>query len=142
MKSILFALTLLLTINASARVSDLEMGQYKLTATNEFLKFDSLFVGYNHSILLTGKIGGENLKAPGCIGTYTLVDSVMRAEVVCPATYFTNGYILFKIDLRSTDPQLLYSSYGDGATVVMYPEGATEEQKFSFEIKYVYPERD
>lgn len=139
MKTFAFLITILSTVFTLAQVSDLEMGQYTLTTENDFLKFDGLFIGLNNSIILTGAVADEQLKAPGCVGTYAVTNSIMTIDVLCPQTYFFGGIVQLKADLKTINPKDLYSTYSDGASMIIkIGDESKEHYEFPFVIKYVY----
>ena len=138
MKFFIIALISLIPMLSSASVSDLEMGKYKLISAQTLLGFESLFIGFDRSVILTGKIGEEQIPDPGCVGRYEMDKSKMNLEVLCQPTYFVAGVIRLAFDLENVDPQALYSSTGDGADLQLSMDGL--EQPLLFKIKYVHPE--
>lgn len=139
MKYIILSLSLFASTVSLAAVKDLEMGKYKLTSSEPFLGFDSLFIGANKSIILNGKVGTEQIPDPGCVGTYKLENSVMKIEVLCQPTYFLGGILRCAIDLNQAEAGPIYSSEVDGADISFSVDGMKES--IPFKIKYVYPEK-
>lgn len=138
MKFFVIALVSLIPTLSSASVSDLEMGNYKLVSAEPFLGFESMFIGFDKSVVLTGKIGEEQIPDPGCVGRYEMDESKMNLEVLCQPNYMISGVIRLVFDLSKVEPQALYSSSGDGADLQLLMDGL--EQPISFKIKYIYPE--
>lgn len=138
MKFFIIALVFLIPTLSSAAVSDLEMGKYKLVSAEPFLGFESMFIGFDRSVILTGKIAEEQIPDPGCVGRYEMDKSKMNLEVFCQPTYFFGGIVRLTFDLEKADPQALYSSTGDGGDLQLLMDGM--EQPLLFKIKYIHPE--